>query len=104
RFTWTLAKSDTRRRPMERMKPPRLPEAPPPVLRDAELRRLLDVCAKDRSFAGRRDAAIIRLFVDTGTRRAEVLGLRVDDVDLDTGLVTVTGKGSRTRIVVVGAT
>jgi integrase len=89
---------------MERMKPPRLPEAPPPVLRDAELRRLLEVCAKDRTFAGRRDEAIIRLLVDSGTRRGEVLGLRVEDVDLDTGLVTVTGKGSRTRTVVVGAT
>ena len=40
--------------------------------------------------------------MDTGARRAEVLGLRRDDVDLDTGVLTVTGKGSRTRLVVVG--
>lgn len=30
-------------------KPPRLPEAPPPVLRDPELRKLLGACARDES-------------------------------------------------------
>jgi integrase len=89
---------------MAHMRPPRLPEAPPPVLGEAELRRLLEACEKDRTFAGYRDGAILRLFVDTGIRRGELLGLAVADVDLDQGLVKVTGKGSRTRIVPIGAT
>src|SRR5436190_38294 len=74
-----------------------------PVLRDAELRKLLDVCAKDRSFAGRRDEAMLRVLMDTGIRRAEILGLQLVDVDLDQGLLRVTGKGSRTRVVAIGA-
>ena len=41
--------------------------------------------------------------MDTGARRPEVLGLRLEDVDLDTGRLTVTGKGSRTRVIQVGA-
>jgi site-specific recombinase XerD len=88
---------------MARMKPPRMPEAPVPVLRDAEVRRLLDVCGKDRSFAERRDEAALRVLTDSGIRRAELLGLRLDDVDLDQGILTVTGKGSQTRVVAVGA-
>ena len=85
------------------MKPPRLPEEPPPVLREAELRALLAACERDKTFAGRRDEAVLRMFMDTGARRGEVLGLGVGDVDLDQGLLRVTGKGSRTRLVPIGA-
>jgi site-specific recombinase XerD len=102
-FNWLVEEGEIRTSPMERMKPPTLPEAPPPVLRDAELRRLLAACEKDHTFNGRRDEAVLRVFVDTGTRRAEVLGLRLEDVDLDQGLLKVIGKGSRTRMVAVGA-
>src|SRR5258708_4883840 len=38
-FRWLVDEGEIRSSPMERMKPPRLPEAPPPVLRDAELKR-----------------------------------------------------------------
>jgi site-specific recombinase XerD len=102
-FTWLLEEGEVRTSPMARMKPPRLPEAPVPILRDAELRKLLEACARDKTFAGRRDEAILRILMDSGVRRAEVLGLRLADVDLDEGILTVTGKGSRTRVVAIGA-
>lgn len=86
-----------------RMKPPRLSEAPPPDLREPELRRLLEVCERDKTPGGRRDEAILRVFMDTGARRGEVLGLTLDDVDLDQGLLRVTGKGDRKREVAIGA-
>jgi site-specific recombinase XerD len=101
-FTWATEDGEVKVSPMVHMKQPRLPETPPPVLREAQLQALLDACARDKSFNGRRDEAILRLLIDTGIRRAEVLGLRVADVDLDHGLVTVTGKGSRTRVVAIG--
>ena len=102
-FNWLLEEGEIRTSPMARMKPPRLPEAPVPVLRDAELRKLLEASAKDKTFAGRRDEAILRILMDTGVRRAEVLGLHLGDVNLEEGHLTVTGKGSRTRMVAVGA-
>jgi site-specific recombinase XerD len=103
-FRWCLDEGEVRVSPMERMKPPKLPEAPVPVIRDVELRKLLAVCEKDRSFNGRRDAAILRCLLDSGIRRAELLGLKLADVDLDGGLLRVTGKGSRTRMVPIGTT
>jgi site-specific recombinase XerD len=103
-FVWCVEEGEVRESPMVHMKPPKLPEAPPPVLRDADLRAILAATERDKTFTGRRDEAILRVFMDTGTRRAEVLGLRREDVDLDTGMLRVTGKGSRTRMVVVGAT
>ncbi|HSL76910.1 MAG TPA: phage integrase N-terminal SAM-like domain-containing protein, partial [Candidatus Limnocylindrales bacterium] len=56
-FGWLTEEGEITENPMARMKPPRLPEAPPPVLREAELRRLLEVCERDKTFAGRRDEA-----------------------------------------------
>jgi site-specific recombinase XerD len=103
-FRWCLDEGEVRTSPMERMKPPRLPEAPVPVLRDPELRKLLAACARDRSFTGKRDEAILRCLLDSGIRRAELLGLALADVDLDGGLLRVTGKGSRTRMVPIGTT
>lgn len=102
-FAWLVDEGEIRESPMARMKPPRLPEAPPPVLRDVELRAVIAVCERDKSFFARRDEAIIRCFVDTGARRGEILGLTVDAVDLDGGTLRVTGKGSRTRLVSIGA-
>jgi site-specific recombinase XerD len=101
-FRWLVEEGEIRASPMTRMKPPRLGEEPPPVLREAELRRLLAVVAADHTFNGRRDEAILRTFIDTGIRRAELLGLRLEDVDLDTGLLRVRGKGDRVRAVAVG--
>jgi site-specific recombinase XerD len=102
-FGWLAEEGEIRESPMARMKPPRLPEAPPPVMRDAELRNVIAACERDKSFEGRRDEAVIRVFADTGIRRAELLGLTLDAVDLDGGSLRVTGKGSRTRLVAIGA-
>jgi len=102
-FGWLVEEGEITDSPMARMKPPRLPEEPPTVLRENDFRRLLDTCERDKTFAGRRDEAILRVFMDTGARRGEVLGLTLDAVNLDDGLLRVTGKGDRTRSVVVGA-
>ena len=102
-FKWLVEEGELRETPMLRMKPPRLPEEPPSVLRDGDLRAILAACERDRSLAGRRDEAIVRCFIDTGARRAEILNLTIADADLDTGLLRVTGKGSRTRFVAIGA-
>ena len=101
-FVWLLEEGEIHASPMERMKPPRLLEEPPPVLREAELRAILAACERDKTFAGRRDEAILRVFMDTGARRAEVLNLAIPDVDLEQGLIKVTGKGSRVRSVPIG--
>jgi site-specific recombinase XerD len=101
-FAWLTEEGEVPDNPMVRMKPPRLPEEPPPVLREADFKRLLDVCERDKTFAGRRDDAILRVFIDTGVRRGELLGMKLTDVDLDQGQLRVTGKGSVTRMVPVG--
>ena len=108
-FRWAIEEELIDASPMARMRPPKVPEQAPGILREPELRALLRVVDADRTVAGRRDAAILRIFIDTGARRAEVANLRwtpadpdTNDVDLDAGLVRVLGKGRRERLLSVG--
>ena len=95
--------------PMMKMKPPRVPEQPPDILREDELKALLKTC-EGKDYESRRDHAILRVFLDTGARVGEVTGIRWDpddeennDLDLDQGLLRILGKGGRWRLVHLGA-
>jgi integrase/recombinase XerD len=69
------------------------------ILTSDELRRVLRSCLIPR------DKAMIMLFVDTGVRRSEACSLNWEDVDIQTGLVSIQrGKGGKTRSVVIGIT
>jgi site-specific recombinase XerD len=108
-FRWLETEGEVRETPMSRMKPPRVPEQPPEVLREPELRRLLATCETGKTLEDRRDAAILRFFMDTGARLAEAGNLHFDprdaeatDIDLDRGLARLAGKGGRMRPVAIG--
>ncbi len=51
---------------------------------------------------GLRDRAMLELFYSSGLRLSELVGLDWRDLELDSGLVRVLGKGNKTRIVPVG--
>ena len=100
-FNWLVEEGEVKTSPMDRMKPPRIPENPPNILDVADLQKLLKAC-EGPSFDQRRDMAIIRILLDTGLRRAEMAGITMDDVDLDQQTLRVVGKGSRVRLVPYG--
>jgi integrase/recombinase XerC len=50
-----------------------------------------------------RDLAVLEVLYGAGLRVSECCGLRISDCDLDRGLVTVLGKGSKVRRVPIGA-
>jgi len=79
-----------------------VPASPVPILTDDELTALIKACTGPRFYA-RRDEAVIRFLLDTGTRVSELRGLHLSDVDLDHEMVMMTGKGRRTRPVYFGA-
>jgi site-specific recombinase XerD len=97
-FKWLADEEEIPANPMARMSPPRLEEKLVPLLSDLDAARLLKSCTGG-GLVARRDLAILRLFMATGIRLAEMAGLRLDDVDLDERTAIVTGKGRRTRIV-----
>lgn len=95
-FAFLVDEEEIVRSPMDKVRPPAVPEVPVPVLSDQDLRALFATCA-GKTFADRRDTAILRLFHDTGMRRSELGTLTLDHVDLDEQVALVLGKGRRPR-------
>ena len=50
-----------------------------------------------------RDRAVLEVFYSTGVRVSELVGLNWSDIDVQLGIVRVVGKGSKERIVPIGA-
>ena len=80
---------------------PSLPRGLPKALSVAEVASLMDSVVGDDPPA-RRDRAVLELLYGTGCRISEAGSLSLPDVDLHDGLVRVTGKGARERIVPLG--
>jgi site-specific recombinase XerD len=102
-FKWLVEEEEIDVSPMAKMTPPLLPEVPVPVLDEDDLRALLATCT-GREFDELRDQAVLRLFIDTGMRAGELVGLELDQVDIDDDNVAVVlGKGRRPRACPFGA-
>src|SRR5258708_14344822 len=94
--------------PMARLRPPRVSQKLVPVFTSGEL-SALEQARQGRTFAQRRDCAIIAVFKATGIRLSELARFRYDpddplrsDVDLWRREITVRGKGGQARIVKIG--
>ncbi len=80
---------------------PSLPRGLPKALAVAEVVSLMEAVVGDDP-AARRDRAVLELLYGTGCRISEAGSLSLPDVDLHDGLVRVTGKGAKERIVPLG--
>ena len=79
----------------------KVPAGIPKPLSEAQVAGLLAAPVGDEPVA-RRDRALLELLYATGARISEVVGLALDDLDAETGLVRLYGKGSKERIVPYG--
>jgi site-specific recombinase XerD len=104
-YNFALDEQVIDRSPMARMKQPKLPVTLTPVLADAQLAALLEAAAADKSYAGLRDHAIMRILCEAGTPRAsELCALDLEHVNLTADLITIHGgKGDVDRIIPIGA-
>lgn len=98
-FDWLVEEGEIPQSPMDTIHTPKVPKKPVPLLDDEELLDLLRTC-EGTDFMARRDAAILRLIVDTGLRRGELTRLLVADVDLIRMEATLHGKGRKDYTVV----
>ena len=73
----------------------------PRFLTQAEIEQLFAV-PDTSTETGLRDRAMLELMYACGLRASEVAGLKFGDVDLEAGILTTIGKGSKTRRIPVG--
>jgi integrase/recombinase XerD len=106
-FKWQAAEEDVLD-PMARLRAPKVTVTAVPVFTSVELSELEKAC-QGRSFAARRDAAIITVLTATGIRLAELAGIRYhpddparSDLDLQAREIRIRGKGGTARTVKIG--
>jgi integrase/recombinase XerC len=58
---------------------------------------------KGGGFSEVRDRAVLEVFYSAGIRVSELVGLNWNDIDFELGIIRVVGKGSKERIVPIGA-
>jgi integrase/recombinase XerD len=93
-----LAPSD----PARAVRPPAPPRRLPRAIPVADVERLLEAAGTGDGPRPLRDRALLELLYATGARISEATGLDVDDLDPE-GVIRLSGKGGKQRIVPVGS-
>jgi integrase/recombinase XerC len=100
-FRWMMREGHASHNPAIAVKAPKSPSKLPATLDSDAVTQLLDI--KEQTPLAIRDKAIMELFYSSGLRLSELAQLRWDQIDPGSGLITVTGKGNKTRVVPVGS-
>jgi len=98
-YKWLRKEGVAGHNPMEKVVLPRRKKKLPVFVGEESLDNLLDKYDFGGGFAGIRNRTIIEMLYLTGMRRAELIGLRKSDVDTGSGLIKVTGKRNKQRII-----
>lgn len=107
-FRWLLRRGKVSVSPLTGLRSPKLPKKLPRFLTESQMAALLSAPARLHE-AGRvdawarlRDQAILECLYGAGLRVAELCALNYADIDFESSLVRVLGKGGKERVVPVG--
>jgi integrase/recombinase XerD len=100
-FRFLVSEGYLARNPSERIESPKRWRTIPTVLTHAETDRLLAAPNPDEPL-GIRDRALLEFAYATGARVSEVVGLKLQDILYEDGIVRLLGKGAKERLVPVG--
>src|SRR5688572_8869320 len=101
-YRFLVVSGHRRDNPADELQAPRAWKTLPKFLSTEEVDRLLQSPDTTQP-RGLRDRALIELLYATGLRVSEMVSLRQQDVNLESGYLTCTGKGRKQRLVPVGA-
>ncbi len=87
--------------PAAQVRTPKLPRPLPRVLNKDDANALMEL-PQGSGIPAARDRAILETLYSTGARVSELVSLNVNDVDWRNGLVRLSGKGRKERIVPIG--
>lgn len=90
-FNWCTSKGYIESSPAVDLRKPQLPDEPPKAISKRDMLKLLQE-AKHTKYS-QRDYALVSFLADTGCRLGGLVGLRLQDLDVETGRATVREKG-----------
>jgi integrase/recombinase XerD len=98
-----VLEGDTAQDPAGAVSPPRPPARLPKAISIEDVERLLAAAGVGDTPASLRDRALLEVLYGAGARISEAVGLDVDDVDAEEGVVRLFGKGGKERVVPLGS-
>jgi len=101
-WSWLVQEEIILSNPFAKVRVPKPPKKVIPTFSESQIQALLAVI-DTHTTTGFRDWVMILMLLDTGLRASELVNLRLDDVNLDDGIVKVCGKGDKERMVPIGA-
>lgn len=101
-YKYLLRQGEVEKNPTLKIEPPKAKKRLPAFLDMKQAARLLEQVEYGDDLAGMRDRMIIELLYSTGIRRAELVGLKDEDVDVARGQIKVLGKGNKERLIPIG--
>ena len=100
-FRFLLRENKIKEDPTLKIQTPKIPKSLPKSLSEDEVEGLLE--APDiKTDVGIRDRSMLELLYACGLRVSELVGIQLTEVILSDGVIRVTGKGSKTRLVPIG--
>jgi integrase/recombinase XerD len=100
-YRWLLREGCIARDPTALIESPKLGRGLPKALNEQQVTGLLEAPAADTAL-GLRDRTMLELMYASGLRVSELVGLELQDVNLNQGVVRVIGKGGKERLVPLG--
>lgn len=100
-YRYLLRENKISKDPTLQIESPKLPRSLPKSLNEEEVVALLNA-PNIAEPAGLRDRAMLELLYACGLRVSELVGVKATEVSINEGVVRVTGKGSKTRLVPMG--
>ncbi len=101
-FRWLCANGKIRRDPARLLERPTKWRRMPGVISPIKMRRLVEAPEPEHGRLWVRDRAMLELMYAAGLRASEATALRVDEFHEQMASLTVTGKGSKQRVVPIG--
>jgi integrase/recombinase XerC len=85
--------------PMNRVTPPRTSGRLPIFIEMENMKELFDEVGFGNDFEGLRDRLILSVFYTTGIRLAELVEIRLSDIDFEGSMIKITGKRNKQRYI-----
>ncbi len=104
-YKFLLAEGDLTSNPTKRLRTPKVKQRLPEVMSEEKTNRLLDSVDEGQVIekpSQERDLAMLELLYGCGIRVSELVGIDLEDMDLQAGWLRVRGKGNKEREVPVG--
>lgn len=100
-FRFLFREGYIKKNPITAVLTPKLDKRLPVFLGEAKIDKLLS-SPSDKDTPGLRDRALLETLYSTGIRVSELVGLDLREIDFISGVIKVSGKGSKERIVPIG--